>query len=234
MKVFIHWSGDRSKQLAEAIHWWLPNVLQFVKPYFTPADIEKGARWANEISKELEQSQIGIIAMTAENLASPWIMFEAGAISKVVGEARVCPIVFGIRKTDLVGPLTMFQAIEFNRAEVRQLLTTINKAAKEVALLDRSLDAAFNMWWPELEKKVEAISSAALLPSGPHRQDRELLEEIVENTRNLIRELQPLLPWQRFAQINPENVATVAALLRRDSNATSQGGILPDVTSKSE
>jgi len=129
MKVFIHWSGDRSKQLAEAIHWWLPNVLQFVKPYFGPADIEKGARWANDISKELEQSKIGIIAMTEENLASPWIMFEAGAISKVVGEARVCPIVFGIDKTDLVGPLAMFQAIEFNRTEVRQLLTTINNAA---------------------------------------------------------------------------------------------------------
>src|SRR5215831_199016 len=89
MKVFIHWSGDRSKQLAEAIHWWLPNVLQFVKPYFSPADIEKGARWANDISKELEQSKIGIIAMTEENLASPWIMFEAGAISKVVGVRRL-------------------------------------------------------------------------------------------------------------------------------------------------
>lgn len=76
MKVFISWSGDRSKQLAEVIHWWLPNVLQFVKPYFTPADMEKGTRWDNEISKELGQSQIGIIAMTEENLASPWIMFE--------------------------------------------------------------------------------------------------------------------------------------------------------------
>src|SRR5262249_35783376 len=115
MRVFISWSGDRSKQLAEAIHWWLPHVLQFAKPYFTPADMEKGTRWDNEISKELGQSQIGIIAMTAENLASPWIMFEAGAISRVIEEkARVCPIVFGIAKTDLVGPLASFQAIEFN------------------------------------------------------------------------------------------------------------------------
>ena len=65
--MFISWSGDRSKQLAEVIHWWLPNVLQFVKPYFTPADMEKGTRWDNEISKELGQSQIGIIAMTEEN-----------------------------------------------------------------------------------------------------------------------------------------------------------------------
>jgi hypothetical protein len=132
MKVFISWSGDYSKQLAEVIRWWLPHVLQFTKPYFTPADIEKGARWDNEISVELEQSQIGIIAMTAENRSSPWIMFEAGAISKVVEEkARVCPIIFGIKKTDLVGPLASFMATEFNRAEVRQLLTTINNAAKE-------------------------------------------------------------------------------------------------------
>jgi hypothetical protein len=233
MKVFISWSGERSKQLAEAIREWLPNVLQFVKPYFTSADIEKGARWASEISKELEQSKIGIIAMTEENLTSPWIMFEAGAISRVVEEGRVCPIVFGVRKTDLVGPLASFQAIEFNKVEVRQPLTTINNAAKEVALLDRGLDVAFDKWWPDLEGKVKAIPTA-LPPSGPRRSERDLLEEIVENTRNLIRELQPLLPWQRFAQINPENVATVAALLRRGSNATPQKGILPDVTLKSE
>src|SRR5262249_45522525 len=193
MKVFIHWSGDRSKQLAEAIHWWLPNVLQFVKPYFSPADIEKGARWANDISKELEQSKIGIIAMTEENLTSPWIMFEAGAISKVVEEGRVCPIVFGIAKTDLVGPLAGFQAIEFNKAEVRQLLITINNAAtKEVALTERKLDAAFDMWWPELEKKVAAISSPAQQPSRPHRTPEDLLRENLELTRSLVIEQQKL------------------------------------------
>jgi len=64
MKVFISWSGDYSRQLAEAIHEWLPNVMQFTKPFFTPTDIDKGARWHNEISKELEQSQIGLIVMT--------------------------------------------------------------------------------------------------------------------------------------------------------------------------
>jgi hypothetical protein len=190
--------GERSKQIAEVIHWWLPNVLQFVKPYSSPADIDKGARWANEISKELEQSQIGIIAMTEENSTSPWIMFEAGAISKVVGEARVCPIVFGIAKTDLVGPLAMFQAIEFNRAEVRQLLTTINKGAKGAALSDRHLEETFDMWWLKLEQKVAAIPSTPS-PSKPHRENRDLLEEIVENTRSLIREFH----WLQISKIEP-------------------------------
>src|SRR5215831_21356719 len=102
--------------------------------------------------------------MTEDSLTSPWIMFEAGAISKVVEEGRVCPIVFGIAKTDLVGPLASFQAIEFNKAEVRQLLTTINNAAKEATLPERHLEEAFSMWWPELEKKVAAVSSAVQPP----------------------------------------------------------------------
>lgn len=213
MKVFISWSGDRSKQLAEAIYWWLPHVVQFTKPYFTPSDIDKGKRWNNEISKELGQSQIGILAMTEENLTSPWIMFEAGAISKVVEEGLVCPIVFGINKTDLVGPLASFQAIAFNEAEVRQLVGTINKAAKEAALAERSLDEAFDMWWPKLEKKVQAVSSAQP-PTEPRRTERDLLEEAVSNTRTILRELQPLPPWLRSSLINPEVAATVQALSR--------------------
>ena len=225
MKVFISWSGDRSKQLAEVIREWLPNVMQFVKPFFTPVDIGKGKRWNNEISNELGQSQIGIIVMTAENLTSPWIMFEAGAISKVVDESRVCPIVFGINKTDLVGPLASFQVTDFNETEVRQLLTTVNNAAKEVALSERSLNAAFEKWWPDLEEKVQAISSGQPTTSVTHRSQEDLLEEVVNNTRTIIRELQA--PWQR---INPQVDGYTKAL----GLDNSQGGILGGLTQKSE
>src|SRR5262245_41212655 len=151
MKVFISWSGDHSRQFAEAIHWWLRHVLQFTRPFFTPVDIGQGKRWNDEISKELGQAQIGILVMTEENLTSPWIMFEAGAISKVVEEARVCPILFGCRKADLEGPLTSFQSTAFNKAEIRQLLMTINNAAKEAAMPERSLEEAFEMWWPRAD-----------------------------------------------------------------------------------
>jgi hypothetical protein len=138
-------------------------------------------------------------------------MFEAGAISKVVDESRVCAIVFGIRKTDLKGPLTAFQAIDFNKEEVRQLLATINNAAKEAALAERTLDNAFNMWWPKLEEKVQAISSAAQPSSKPQRSERDLLEEAVFNTRTLLREFQMLPPWQRF-QMSPQMEAIKAAI----------------------
>src|SRR5262245_39475153 len=141
MKVFISWSGERSKLLGEAIRDWLPNVLQFTRPYFTPSDLEKGAKWNSEITRELEASGVCIIAMTEENLEAPWIMFEAGAISRVV-EGRVCPIVFDCNKTDLVGPLASFQATAFNKTEVHQLLTTINNAGKDAALTETKLECS--------------------------------------------------------------------------------------------
>jgi hypothetical protein len=133
----------------------------------------------------------------------------------VEDKARVCPIVFGIGRNDLKGPLKGFQAIEFNRTEVHQLLITINKAApKEVALAEGSLNTAFNMWWPELEKKVAAISSAIQPPSGPVRSERDLLEEAVSNTRTLLREFQgPEPPWRGIA-FSPQ---IVEALLRGSS-----------------
>jgi hypothetical protein len=82
VKVFISWSGELSRRLADEIQRWLPATLQFVKPYFTPVDIEKGTKWVSEISAELSKSHVGIICLTKENLSSPWILFEAGALSK--------------------------------------------------------------------------------------------------------------------------------------------------------
>jgi TIR domain len=161
MKVFISWSGEPSRQLAEAIREWLPNVLQYVKPYFTPADMEKGAKWDNEISKELGQSNFCIVALTRESLNSNWIMFEAGAISRSVEKPRICAVLFGIEPIDLEGPLAAFQATQFSKEDIYKLVKTINSNAGEAGIEDARLDRSFKIWWPQLEQSVnEAISKA--------------------------------------------------------------------------
>jgi hypothetical protein len=50
MKVFISWSGDSGKAVAEILYAWLPSALQAVKPFFSPDDIAKGARWSSEVA----------------------------------------------------------------------------------------------------------------------------------------------------------------------------------------
>ncbi len=88
MRIFISWSGDLSKNIAEIFRQWIPGVIQAAKPYYSPDDITKGTRWSSEISKELDASKIGIICLTKDNLDSSWIMFEAGALSKNIEKSN--------------------------------------------------------------------------------------------------------------------------------------------------
>ena len=183
MKIFISWSGPKSEKVGAAIKNWLPNVLQSVQPYFTPSDIEKGARWSEEISKELNESKVGLLCLTRDNINSDWILFEAGALSKTLEESRVCPILFGIKPTDLSGPLKQFQATEIEREDFRRLINVINNCLGENKLFEKTLQTVFNKWWPDLEEALNKINKEILQPDQPIRTDREILEEMLQLIR---------------------------------------------------
>ena len=187
MRVFISWSGELSKELAEAFRSWIPSALQYVKPYFTPADIEKGSKWATEIFKELSASSICILVLTRENLASNWIMFEAGAISSTIERAKVCPVIFDLEETDLQGPLAQFQATKFTKEDIRKLFFTINSAAGEQKLSDTVANAVFEKWWPDLEGQISKVTAShkASRSTKDVRSDRDLIEELLLLTRKL-------------------------------------------------
>jgi hypothetical protein len=186
MEVFISWSGDTSKALAEVLRRWLPGVIQTVKPYYSPDDIAKGSRWSAEIAQELDASRIGLLCITRENLSAPWILFEAGALSKNLGQSRVCPILFGIDPSNIQGPLVQFQAAQFDKAEMKRVVTMINSECGDAALEPDVLSDVFEMWWPQLAKAVEQeLNKASESGSAAIRSERDLLEEILETTRAL-------------------------------------------------
>lgn len=183
-KVFISWSGELSKKLAEEVRLWLPGVLQFVKPYFTPNDIEKGTRWSTEIATELESSNAGIICLTKDNFNKPWILFEAGALSKNFGKTNVCTILFNLDSADFTGPLTSFQSTKFDKTDFKKLLTTINSTGGESKLESAVLNDVFEMWWPKLETKIKTILDTHVNQEENNlRSEREILEEVLELTR---------------------------------------------------
>lgn len=182
--MFISWSGEKSKKLAEILKRWLPGVIQAVRPFFTPDDIEKGVRWNTDISKELENSSVGIICLTRANLQAPWLMFEAGALSKSIDRSHVIPMLFGVDPTDLQGPLLQFQATSFNKDDVHKMMKTLNSALADKALDSDVLETAFAKWWPELEQSVSCVL-AAITPEQEIelRPDREIFEEILALSR---------------------------------------------------
>lgn len=181
MKVFISWSGERSKQMANALREWLPNVIQAIQPWMSDSDIDKGARWSSDIASELEESVVGIICLTPENLEAPWILFESGAISRTINKTFVCPFLFQVQPSDISGPLVQFQFTKAIEDDTKKLLFTINKALGEKTLPEQTINDAFQKWWPDLEIKLQNIPD--IQGKRKERSSKEILEEILDLVR---------------------------------------------------
>lgn len=185
MQIFISWSGERSRQIGEAFRHWLPDVIQSVRPYFTPDDITKGQRWAAEIADKLQSSQFGLFCITNENLTAPWLLFEAGAVSKDTKTGKVCPLLFGVDSAQLSGPLLQFQATPYSRDELFKFLKSVN-AETTHPLTEFQLERAFDRCWNELDEKVQAILASSSQDIEPKPRN---VEEMIEETLGIVRAL---------------------------------------------
>lgn len=187
MKVFIGWSGDTSHEVAIALRDWLPKVIQALKPFVSSEDMAKGSRWSAGIAAELQASYYGIICITPENSNSAWINFEAGALSREIEKSLVSPFLFGLKTSDIQGPLSQFQAVVNEEDDVRKLMLTINDRQPDPHKLEKAnLEATFNMWWPKLKEELNKIEqNEERRPAAPKRQTHELVEELLDTVRTL-------------------------------------------------
>src|SRR5262245_15541019 len=85
-KVFLCWSGARSRNFAEAVQKWLPRILGDTLKLSISTQIEKGAEWLEELRKALNDSDCGILCLTPEAIESPWVHFEAGLMVRALSE----------------------------------------------------------------------------------------------------------------------------------------------------
>lgn len=171
IKVFVSWSGERSKQMAHCLSAWLPMVIQNCRTWISDRDVEKGQRWFDELGKTLEEQDFGIICMTPENLVAPWLLFEAGALSKSLHKGRVCPLLLGMSPNDLKGPFRQFQATVLEKGDVLKLVEAINNCLDDARLDRNILDVCFERFWPDLERDMTSISKTPI-PGGEFEVSR--------------------------------------------------------------
>lgn len=189
-QVFLSWSGARSRAMANALKEWLPGVLQGLSVWMSDHDIRVGGRWLQELTDQLEASHVGVLCLTPDNLGSHWLIFEAGALSKIVDEACVIPYRLALKATDVGPPLGQFQGVDASRDGTLQLVRSIHRAV-ESALADETLVRSFEAWWPQLEGRIAEIARDEGMP---RRSEREILEEILGLVRQTgSRELQETL-----------------------------------------
>jgi hypothetical protein len=184
LPIFISWSKPRSEAVAKALRDWLPQVLQATDPWLSK-EIPAGRAWFNEIGVRLQKSNFAIVCVTAENQREPWLNFEAGACSKLLGEAQCCPYLLGLKPADVGPPLGQFQSKPATKEGTIELLRDVNKALSENGIDESALSKVFERSWPDLDAALKAIAPANDHPE-PRRVD-DMVREILEIVRGGLR-----------------------------------------------
>lgn len=185
MQIFISWSGDRSLAVAEAFRAWIRLVIQAADPWIS-REMTKGVRWTPEMASRLEESKVGVFCLTRDNLQAPWILFEAGAISKTK-DAYAFTLLLDIAPADVEQPLGQFQHTVATEGDMLRLVRDINFAverAGEKSLPERDLEEMFKTLWPRLEADLNKIREQGAGEKSAARSERELLEEILAIVRS--------------------------------------------------
>lgn len=187
MKVFVSWSGKLSKSVAQILKKWIERTIQSTEVFFSPKDIAKGEDWDSRITKELSQSDFGIICMTRENIKAPWINFEAGALAGKFG-TKVTAVLIDINPSDLQGPVSRFQATKFTKEEFFSLFSQINKE-KETPINVETFQGLFDAIWSQIESELQQaiqpgeLSEDSVVKGYDLNSDRQILEEILQLVR---------------------------------------------------
>lgn len=204
MKAFLSWSGERSRAIAEALRDWLPDVIHGLEFWMSAADIEAGTRWRETIEAQLEKSDFGIICLTPENATSNWIHFEAGAISKLVKESRVCVYLHELRPSDLSGPLVAFQANQVSKEGTFSIVQSLNAVADTAKLTPDRLARVFDRSWDDLEKVLSQVPEESEETPIQSRSPEDMLAEILEVVRG--QAWMPYLPQMGYHYVGPISV----------------------------
>ncbi len=192
MKVFISWSGkgSLSHRAAELLREWIPMVVQSAVPWIS-SEISAGQIWNNEVNRQLASTEIGILCVTRENFAAPWLIFEAGALAKGMEQTRVIPLLIDLKQSDITNsPLTSFQSKTLDRAGLFELLRDINELCGQ-KLPAEALQAVFDALWPRFETGWARIKKELAAPkeAPPRREAADILEEVLSLTRDMYSKL---------------------------------------------
>ena len=193
MKIFISWSGNRSRAVAEVLSDWIKCVLQASEPWISTRHIDRGSLWFSEINERLKEISVGIVCLTQENKDKPWILFESGALAKGLTGSRVCTFLVDLQPHDLTDPLAQFNHTKPNRDGVWELVRTLNICLDDKALEERVLEKAFEVYWPIFEKGfADALAENEPEKPAKPRPKEDVLMEILGATRELTKRITAL------------------------------------------
>lgn len=187
MDVFLSWSGETSKRVAELLRDWLPMVIQSLKPWVSTRDIPSGRKWFEEVSHTTNKYKYGLFCLTPDNPDSKWINFEAGALSSNSEASHIAGLLLqDLSPSQITGPLSQFQHVKLCAEGMRKLLGDMNAIVESGSLSEQILSNVFERYWPEFEVQYRQILATATLREPiQERPTHDLVKEILQIARDM-------------------------------------------------
>jgi hypothetical protein len=186
MNVFLSWSGDASRAVAEALVEWLPDVMQAIKPFMSE-NIPKGEAGLEEIRNNIALAEFGVICVAGGNQDSTWLNYEAGGLASRFQEQRfrrVSPYLLDISPGKLKFPLGSLQATVAYRDDTLKMLKSINEMRQDEPMQLSRLEKSFDIHWPTLEPLLDAARKVSPeTDAAPPRELEDMMEEVLEIVR---------------------------------------------------
>lgn len=182
-KIFISWSGIDSKKYAVLIREWLDEIFIHTESFFSEVDIAAGQLWLSEVHKNLADSVFGIGLINKDNVHSPWVHYEAGAIAAVLNRNRFVPLLCGIHPTEIGGsPLVHLQSKSLTEEGLAALANSINEVLLDYKLSDRQIEKAAQRVWQDFKARIEELENL----SAPDLEAEKIfnIEEEIKKIKN--------------------------------------------------
>jgi len=157
LDIFLSWSGSISQKVAIATKVFLRQIFPTTAPFLSSEDLKKGGQWSTDLFEKLCKSQQGIICLTKDNYEEPWLLFEAGALSKTTDKPKVWTLLLDdLSPEHLQGsPLSQFQHTQANKHDIEKLVIEINEILPTGKRNESELKQAFEASWTTFQSEIE-------------------------------------------------------------------------------
>jgi len=161
-KIFISWSGNLGKEIAEVFGNWLKEILP-IDELFCSTDLRASSNWYEELKKGLKSSNLGIFCLTDHALSSTWMFYEVGFLNGKKKKKNhdfnhlIYPILFDLKQSNV--DRTIFNYIQNSNFKKKQIKNLIIDIAEYhfPSVETETIITSFESKWKMLNKEVKQI-----------------------------------------------------------------------------
>lgn len=205
-KVFISWSGDQAKSLAEGLK---ETVFSFpgINSFLSSIDIEGGDPWREELKQNLDDATSAIACITPGISRKPWVNFEVGFLA---GKLNNCKLI-SFREPPL-GPLTLLQ--HYNASNQEHLIRLLHEVAKCEA--EKAKEWIEFKWekWKERLSKLERFYDE-------ERSDLEQIHQYIDEELDRVKASKHFKANRCFSQVIIQSLADVGEQIEKINDSYS-------------